>query len=145
MKRSRKDQGYALIVVISMVALMMTFLIAAQGSALVGRNQMQRRADRMQERQWIDQALIQADNSVKAGTGAEGLLVNIVIDPEVGPQFELTDKTPEVNPYGIHPNLKKVEGDHIVEVVLSRIGGYRVRHLYLLNSSGSRSGSIRIQ
>ena len=143
--RPNRQRAYVLFIVMASIILMVSFLFAVQSSAIVGKTQLKRQADRMTEQQWIDRALARAASAIERGEIQAGIRVTAEYA-----EGELTiseeEFASELNPYGLYPSLKEKPGDRVAEVLVLRDGGqYKVRQVFLLNGEGHRSAPVRLK
>lgn len=140
--RRSTERGVALILAISMLALLLAFVVAAQTSVMGSTRLIKRSAERVDRAQLIDQALSRSRQAMTMTTQSSGQL-SLGEDGEAGADvsFERLDSSA-----GLYASLPGVEGhrdgDASVSITLSGESGARI---FLINLSGQRTGAVRIQ
>jgi hypothetical protein len=138
----RGRRGFALIFAISVLALLLTFLIAAQGSVLGSIRLISRSGAQMKNSLHVDEALGRAYRALGSTTqdsgsfelGSGGDLPQI----EVG--YERLGSTSEF--YASLPGIDRYrEGDALVSLTTE---GAAASQRYLINIRGNRAGAIRV-
>lgn len=120
--RPRARRGFALILVMMMLVLMLTFLIAAQGSVMTSLRQLRRGEDRLAE-------IERAHETIEAAIAAGGT-ATLAADAAL---------------YARLPGIAHREGDAVVTVTPAQAGATGgATHRYLINTAGRRAGAIRI-
>ncbi len=135
-------RGVALVLAITMVALLMTFLIAAQTSVMGSLRLIARSNERMSESRMTDQALARAHQALNSTTQDSGELEvggqdapPVIVNYErLAPGNEIFDSLAGIEAYR--------DGDALVRVALDEA---TTPHQYLINVQSRRSGAIRIQ
>lgn len=135
-------RGVALVLAISMTALLMTFLIAAQTSVMSSMMLIKRSNDRMENARLTDLALARAHQALRSTTQASGQLqIGGQDAPPVNVSYERLAAGGEV--YAALPGITGHRpGDAVVNVTLEEAA---TPHRYLINTENGRSGALRIQ
>jgi hypothetical protein len=125
-----------------MVALLMTFLIAAQTSVMGSLRLIARSSERMDESRMTDQALARAHQALSSTTQDSGeLQIGGQDAPPVTVRYERLAPGAEV--FALLPGISgQRDGDALVDV---RLNESSTPHQYLINIQSRRSGAIRIQ
>lgn len=141
LSRGRR-RGVALVLAVSMTALLLTFLIAAQTSVMSSIMLIKRSHDRMEDARLTDRALARAHEALRSTTQDSGQLqIGGQDAPPVGVSYERLSAGGEV--YTSLPGISGHRaGDAVVDVTLEEGG---TPHRYLINTQSRRSGALRIQ
>lgn len=109
--------GFALIFVLSLIALLMTFLIAAQSSVLVSRQLIQRSGERIQRAEEIGDVLAKGQRSLRAGQ-ATTQETPLEIDESGAERYQATVRRLEPNDpiYSGVPGVEHRDGDALVTI-----------------------------
>lgn len=137
-----RRRGVALVLAITMTALLMTFLVAAQTSVMSSIVLIKRSNTRMAEARLTDQALARAHQALRSTTQASGeLQIGGQDVPPVNVSYERLAEGGET--YASLPGINgHRSGDAVVNVTLEETA---TPHRYLINTENRRSGALRIQ
>lgn len=137
-----RRRGFALVMAICMLALLMTFLIAAQTSVLGSARMVKRSSDRIEKGFLIEEGLVRVSQALASTTQGNG---QISVEEKGGSsvQFSYERLAPGAELYTAVPGITKYrEGDVIVTMTAE---GDSASQQFLINSGGWRSGAIRLQ
>lgn len=141
LRRGRR-RGFALVLAISMLALLLTFVIAAQTSVMTSIRLIKRTNERMEHSRLTDHALARAHQALRSTTQNAGQLQIAGQDaPPVDVDYERLAAGSEI--YASLPGISGHRpGDAVVGVAFDEEG---TPHRYLINTRNGRTGAIRIQ
>lgn len=157
---ARSESGMALIFAVGLIAILMTFLIAAQGSVQVSRLQMRRSADRAQQAETTASLLATAQQRIARG---EEVLESDALryESQRGPGLRDVQKLAfrmigdDAEFYAGLPGIEPRPGDVLVtlnwltEIKRTDDAEWELREEeiqnYLINTAHGRSGAIRLR
>lgn len=143
----RRRSGFALMLVMTAIVLLLIFLLAAQGSVAVSHLQMKRSADKMDAAERDSLLLSGARRKLGKSPSNEPKELTPVGAPETpiadGVECLVRRLDPGDAVYGELPSLAHRDGDGLALVKESGKGFSRETR-YLINGAGNRPGAIRI-
>ena len=142
--RAASRSGFALLLCISVMALLITYLVAAQGSVMWSARQMKFTSDRLDLAGAVGDLLSQAGQSLKAGAltnESEPVEISVGILFLSQTFLRLEDGSSR---YASLPGISHRDGDALV-TILRRGGGVQETLEFVINTAGMRRGAIRIQ
>lgn len=138
--------GFALILALLFMTLLLTLLVAAHGSVLTSMRQIARSGDRMEEAELTARLLAVAEGDLKAGRQSdEGSPALGGGSRSLTASMTFRSLAEGDDLYASLPGIDHRGGDALVVIVFQRGDPSTESHQYLLNGSGRRTGAIEIE
>lgn len=141
---ARGRRGFAMVLALGMLAMMLTFLIAAQTSVMMSHRNARRSAERSDAGELRARALSLAARRV--GEGAPASLPPVEIASPTGTaRAEHRTLAPDDPIYAPGSGLAHREGDALVTVAATTGKGVQEERAYVVNGAGRRRGAVRVR
>lgn len=135
-----RRSGFALMLVMTGILLLMIFLLAAQGSVAVSQTQMKRSSEKMDSAERTSLILARARRAYGRASWAGTKDYTLYAE---GVEWSDRPLEPADEVYGRLPSLSYRSGDALVSI--RETGkGFSSEASYLINGSGNRAGAIRV-
>ncbi len=146
---TRARSGFALVLALSVMALLLTFLIAAQGAVLMSQRQFHLSGQKATKTQRMEDLLAKAQRKLEAGIRS---YEDQPVDQESRNSLALRLLQPQDSIYAELPGISHRDGDALLtlnwdamekaETLEGRING---KDRFLMNGTGRRKGAIHVR